>query len=155
MLAAVENVHHRNRENLCVCAADVLVQRHSIVVSCCACASQGNCESRICAELGLELCSVEIDHDLIDFALAGNIETDDLRCNDLVNVVNSLQSSLAAETLLVAVTEFERFTLTGGCAGRNDGTTERAGFCGNLSLDCRVTAGINYFTCINTYDIRH
>ena len=155
MLAAVENVHHRNRENLCVCTADVLIKRHSIIVRRSTCTGQGYSECSVCAELGLERCSVEIDHDLVDFALACNIKAEDLRSDNLVDVADSLQSSSSKETLLVTVTEFKSFAFTGGCARRNDGTSKRAGLCGNLCFYCRVAAGVDYFTCINTYDIRH
>ena len=155
VLAAIQDVHHRNRQNLGICTADVLVQRLSVVISSSSCASQGNRQRSICTQVALERRAIEIQHNLVNLGLAGNIHADQLRSDLGVDILNSLQNSLAAETLLITITELKSFPLTGRSTRRNNCASKCTGFSGNFAFNSRVAARIENFACINTYDIRH
>jgi len=146
MLAAVQDVHHRNRQNLGIGAADVLVQRQSAGIRCGSGSRQGNRQSGVGAEVGLELRAVQLEHRLVDLLLIEDVQADDFRGDLVVDVGNGLQRAGAIVSALVAVTKLNGLSLAGGCTGRYDGASPGTGLGIDFALYRRVAAGIQNFT---------
>src|SRR2546430_16391332 len=60
------------------------------------------------------------------------------RADHLVHVLHRLEHALAAEPLVIAVAQLDRFVLPGGGATRHGGPSGRAARKGNVRLDGRV-----------------
>ena len=116
MGSAVYDVHHWNRKDVSVCATDVSVKR-KVEVSCCSLGySEGYSEDGIGAEILLGVGSVECKELAVDGNLVERAHSDEFRSDDLVDIVNCLQDTLAHIALLVAVPEFEGLVLACGCS---------------------------------------
>ena len=152
--AAVQNVHHRNRQTCAGNAAQETIQRNIQCSCCCSCSSDGNCQDRICAQLGLVLCAVCCDHCLVHSVQVRGIHASDSLVNDGVDVFNCLGHALAQITCLVAVTQFQRLEFAGGCAA---GCSTSCGSTVNQShfrLNGRVSSGIQNFSANNLFDLQ-
>ena len=111
--AAVDDVHHRNGQSVSVAAADVAVQRHVQGLCCSLCSSQRHTEDGVCAELALGGSSVKGEHLMVDTALVEHAVALQCRRDDVVDILNSLQHTLAAVAVLVAVAKLKCFVLAG------------------------------------------
>ncbi len=149
----VNDVHHGNRENISVGAAQVAVQGHAQLCGSSLGNGQGNAQDGVGAQLALGRRTVQFDHGFVDGALLRGIHADDFRSNHLVHVVNSFQDTLAAIALFVAVAELKSLVFTGGSAGRNGSNTNKTGIQGNFNFDGRISAGIQDFSTENLYDL--
>ena len=78
MGAAVDDVHHRHREDVCVRPADVAIERHVEFVGGRLGHREADAEDGVGAEAGLVLRAVEVDHQLVDRPLVERIETLDV-----------------------------------------------------------------------------
>ena len=152
MGAAVDDVHHRDREDIGVGAADVAVQRKTEFLGGRLRDSEGNAEDGVRAELGLGRGAVEFDHGLVDSTLVGGHHAHDRRGNDLVDILHSLENALAA-IAGTAVAELESLVLTGGGTGRNGGDADKTAVKGNFNFDGGVAAGIEDLPTENLYDL--
>ncbi len=150
--AAVDDVHHRNREDIGVGAAEIAVQRKTELQGGCLGDGEGNAEDGVGAELGLGRGAVEFDHGLVDGALHGGVHADDGGGDDLVDVLHSLENALAA-IAGTAVAELEGLVLTGGGTGRNGGDADKTAVKGNFNFDGGVAAGIEDLPTENLYDL--
>ena len=119
MSAAVDDVHHRNRKHVSVGSADISVQRNLKLLCCSLCDCQGNAQNSVCAQFCLVLCSVQLDHKLVDVSLLESIHADDGWSDYLVNVPDCFKNALSAVTLRVLVAEFDSLVLAGGSSGWN------------------------------------
>ncbi len=88
MFTAVQDIHHRNRQNAGVDAADVFIERQADEISRRPSYSQGNAESCISAEFGFVGCSIESNHKIVDPSLIQNIFADDFGGNDVVDILH-------------------------------------------------------------------
>ena len=154
MGATVDDVHHRDREDIRVGAADVAVQRKTEFEGGRLRDSEGNAEDGVRAELGLGRGAVEFDHGLVDSTLVGGHHADDCRGDDLVDVLHRLENTLAA-VAGTAVAELEGLVLTGGSAGRNGGNADNAGIQGNFNFDGRIATGIENLATENFNDLHN
>ena len=73
--------------------------------------SDGNGQNGVCAQLGLVLGAVGVDHSLVDGVDVGSIHADDGISDDGVDVLHSLGDTLAQIAALVAVAQLQRFEL--------------------------------------------
>ena len=90
MGTTIEDVHHWNWQNLCICTTNVLVQWQTTGVSSSTCCSQRNSQSSVCTEVGLEWCTIQVKHSLIDSCLIEYVQTENLWSDLFVYVSNSL-----------------------------------------------------------------
>ena len=162
--AAVDDVHHRNREHLRVRAAEVFVKRQSTGFRRRFRNREGNAENRIRAELGLRFRPVELEHRLVDGDLVKRVETDEFRRNQRVDVVNRFEHALPAETFLgidtlgellrgnARVAEFERFIDARGSSRGNRRAPHSAGFKRDVHFNRGIAARIDNFATFNVND---
>jgi len=143
--AAVEDVHHRDRQDVGVGAADVAVERQVGGVRGGLRHGQGDAEDGVRAQLALVLGTVEFDHDRVDQALIGGILADDLVLDLLHDVLHGLADRLAAVDALVTVAQLDGLERTGGGAGGDGSTAAGAVFEGDLDLDGRVATRVEDF----------
>ena len=155
VLAAVQDVHHRRGQHVSVCAANILVKRKL----CGLCSSLGNSQrstkNGVCAEIALVFGAVKLKHDCIDTALIVGFHTDKSIGNFFVDVSNSLQRALAQVTLGIAIAKLHCFKSTGGCTGRNSGTTCCIIVENNLYLYRGVATGVKDLTTEHIDDGTH
>ncbi len=139
--AAVEDVHHRHRQDVRVRTADVAEQRQRRRVRRGLGHGERNAEDGVGAEPGLVRGAVKVQQRLVDQPLVVGAQPDD-RGSDLVeHGLHRLVDALAAVTR-AAVAQLHRLVFTGGRARRHRGAGERAVRQGHLDLDRRVAAGI-------------
>ena len=104
MSAAVQDVHHWNRELCCLSAAKESVERDSESSSCRTCCSDGDCEDRICSELALVLCAVELEHDAVQLV-------EGVRNGQRAQVLQGVTGSGKTFTVANVIQELQRPTL--------------------------------------------
>ncbi|CCK08265.1 phosphopyruvate hydratase [Cronobacter sakazakii 696] len=118
VLAAVDDVHHRNRHRefarSAVQFSDVLVQRHAFGSSSSFSVSQRNGQNGVCTEVRFVFSTVQIDHDLVDTSLIFSIFANDSLSDRAVNRANRFGYAFAQETGFVAIAQFQRFAGTSG-----------------------------------------
>ena len=140
--AAVEDVHHRHRQDVRVRAADVAEQRQAGAVRGRLGDRQADAEDGVRAELGLVRGAVEVEQGLVDQPLLVDVVPDDLLVDVLQDRGDRLLDTLAAVPGLVAVAQFDGLELAGGRArghGRpGDGVVVEQ----NLDLDSGVAARV-------------
>ena len=101
MGATVHDIHHRDRQDLGVGAADVAEQRqlkgHGSRLG----GGQGNAQDGVGAQLALGGGAVELKHARVDVDLVGGVAADQLRGDQLVHVLHGLEDPLAKVALAV------------------------------------------------------
>ena len=109
MCATIYDVHHRNRENVCVSTANVTVKRD--IESLCSRLSYSKryAENGICTEFALCRSAVESKHLIVDGTLVEHAIAFECGSDYVVYIVNSLGYALSAKAVLVAVAKFESF----------------------------------------------
>jgi len=144
MGAAVDDVHHRNRQDMGVRAADITVERQAGGFGRGLGDGERDAEDGIGAETRLVRRAVEGDHRLVDMDLAFGVETAD-RVEDLgIDRFDRLFDALAVITL-AAVTQLDGFVRAGGGARRNGRAAHRAVFQIDIHLDGRIAAAVEDF----------
>ncbi len=139
--AAVEDVHHRHRQDVRVRAADVAEQRQPGRLGGGLGHRQRHAEDGVGAQPRLVRRAVEVEQRLVDQPLVVGAQPDD-RGRDLVeHGLDRLLDALAA-VAGAAVAQFDRLVLAGRGARRHRGPGERAVDQGHLDLDRRVAAGV-------------
>ena len=141
MRAAVEDVHHRHRQQVRVGAADVAVERQVRAVRGGPGDGERDAEDRVGAELGLVGRAVELEHRLVDQPLVVGLEALDRRGDVLDDGLDGLLHALA-EVALAAVAQLDRLEGAGGRAAGHRGAGERAVVEGDLDLDGGVAARV-------------
>ena len=114
--AAVEDVHHRHRQQVGVGSAQVLVQRQIGGIGGSLGHSQRDSEDGVGAEAGLVLSPVQVQQHLVDDALLGGVEGFQCGGDDLVDGLHRLRHPLAEVPALIAVTALHGFEGPGGGA---------------------------------------
>ena len=139
---AVQDVHHRHRQAIAVYTAQKTVQRHFQRSGCCAAGCNGHCQNGVCAQIGLILGAVCLDHGGVHGVNVGSIHAHHCVRNDRVDVFHRLGHALAQIAALVAVPQFQRLKLAGGCTGRGASACHSAVRQRDLGLYGGVSAGV-------------
>ena len=152
--AAVQNVHHRNRQTSAGYAAQKTIQRN-VQCSCCgSCCGNGNCQNRIGTQIGLVLGAVCGDHCLVYCVQIRCVHTSDSFVDNGIDVFYSLGHALAQIASLVAVTQFQCFEFAGGStAGGStscNSTVNQCDFC----FYSRIASGIQNLSADNFFDLQ-
>ena len=124
--AAVQNVHHGDRQTVAVHAAEEAVEGHIQRSGRSAAGGDGDGQNGVGAQLGFVLGAVGVDHGLVDGIGVGGIHADDGISDDGVDVLHGLGDALAQIAALVAVAQLQRLELAGGCTGRGAAPGYRA-----------------------------
>ena len=111
MYGILENIPLICRHSIRVATADVAIERQTKCVSSSLGSSQRNTEDSVSTELALGWSAVESQHLVVECTLIENTVALKCRSDDVVNVLNSLQCTLAQVAVLVTVAEFESLVL--------------------------------------------
>ena len=152
--AAVQDVHHGDGQTVAVHAAEEAVEGHIQRGGRSAAGGDGNGQNGVCAQFGLVLGAVGVDHSLVDGIDVGGIHADDGICDDGVDVLHGLGDALAQIATLVTVAQLQRLELAGGCTGRGAAPGYRAIGQRDLGLYGGVAAGVQDLTAQNVYDLK-
>ena len=155
MLTAVQNIHHRNRQNMSHRTAKVTIKRKFAFFSLSFRNSHRNGENSISTEFAFVFSAIEFNHSFINVDLVIGIKTSQSVINSVINIFNGFQNTFSAKTGFVAITKFNSFVNTGRSAGRNSGTSESTALKNNISLNGRITTRINNFSSMNIYNSTH
>ena len=152
--AAVEDVHHRDRQQVGVGAADVTVERQAGRVGRGAGDGQRDAEDRVGAEVRLVGRAVEVDHRLVDEALVVGVEALERRADLLDDTGHGLLHALAAVRLL-AVAQLDRLERSGRGTARDRRAGERTVVQRHLDLDRGVAPRVEDLAGADSFDDRH
>ena len=152
--AAVEDVHHRHRQQVRVGAADVPVERQVRAVRGRPGHGERDAEDRVGAELGLVGRAVELEHRLVDQPLVVGLEALDHRGDVLHDGLDRLQHTLA-DVPLAAVAQLDRLERAGGRATGHRGARERAVVESDLDLHGGVAARVEDLAGADSCDGSH
>ncbi len=122
---AVQDVHHRHRQQMGVAPADVAVQGLSKRNRSGAGDGFGDRQNRVRTQPRLVLGAVQRDERLINCPLGHGIPGAQMFGYRPRNICHGLQNALAAVTLLVAVAKLGRFGLASGRSGWNRSPADR------------------------------
>ena len=155
MHAAVDDVHHRHRQQARGGAADVAVERLVLGDGRGLGHRQRHAEDGVGAEPALVGRAVERDHRLVDLGLRLGVHAAE-RVEDLaVDRIDRLAHALAAVARLVAVAQFDRLMRAGGGAGGHRGAAVGAVLQHHVDLDGRIAAAVEDFAADNVGDGGH
>ena len=118
MGAAVEDVHHRHRQQMGVRPTDVTEERQLGRLRGRLGDRERDSEDRVGAQRRLVRRAVQVDHHLVDDALLVGLDAEQRLTDDLVDRLDGLADALAAVPGS-AVAELHRLELTGRGAGRH------------------------------------
>ena len=144
MHAAIDDVHHRHRQQRRLLAADITVERQALRVGCGLGRGQRHAENGVGAEPLLVLGAVEIAQGLIEPALIGGIEAFERLADLAVDRRDRLLHALAA-IAGAAVPELVGLMRAGRGAGRHRGAAVMAALEHHIDLDGRVAAAVENF----------
>ena len=152
--AAVDDVHHRHRQDVRRVAAEVAPQRQVLLRRGRASGGQRDAEDRVRAQAGLVLGPVELDQLAVEALLVGRVVAGD-RLGDLaVDVADGLRDALA-EVGVAAVAQLGGLELARRGAGGDGGAAVRAGAQRDLHLDGGVAAGVKDLARVYGFDLAH
>ncbi|CAG7001180.1 hypothetical protein PICSAR164_02797 [Mycobacterium avium subsp. paratuberculosis] len=152
--AAVEDVHHRHRQDVRVGPAQVAEQRQLRGIGGRLGHGQRHAQDRVAAQPRLVRGAVQVDQRLVHQALVVGVQPDHRRADLVQHGLHRLLHALAAVPL-PAVAQFDGLVLTGRRPGRHRRAGERSVGQGDLDLDCRVTAGVEDLAGPDLLDNRH
>ena len=142
---AVQNIHHRQRQHLCVVAAHIAVEG-DIQGRCSSfCHSQGDTQNGVGTQTALIGGSVQLYELPIDANLIHDIHANQHFADFRIDVVYCLADALSKKTPGIAVPKFASFIDTGGSTGRNGCSAQTAVFQQNVYLNGGIAAGIENF----------
>src|SRR5699024_2889760 len=152
---AVEDVHHRHRQQVGVRAADVAEQGQVGALGGGAGRGQGDPQDGVGAELALVRAAVQVDQGLVQVPLVGGVQAEDLRGDGLGDGGDGVLHALAEVARLVTVAALDCLEGTGGCTGGNGCPGERSVIQGELDLHGRVAARVEDLACTDGLDTGH
>ena len=113
--AAVDDVHHRNRQLHDAGTAEIAVQRQTGFFGRRLGYGHGYGEHRVGAETAFVFGAVQIDQGAIQKRLFAGVQSDDRFGDFRVDVFDGFSDALAVVAAGIAVTQFDGFARTGGC----------------------------------------
>ena len=155
VFAAVHDVHHGNGQDLGVDAAQILIQGQAQAVCGSVGCGHGNAQDGVGAQIALVLRAVQFQEQRVQCGLVHDVHAYDGRCDDVVDVIDSLLYALAAVALLVAVPQFHRFVDAGAGAGRNDRSSHGIVVQPELDFHRRVASAVQDLSCVYFIDACH
>jgi hypothetical protein len=155
MLAAVDDVHHRDGKRARRDAADITIEREAACVGRGFRCGEADAEDRVGAEAALVRGAVEVDHRLVEFALVLGIEADEQVGDFAVHRCDRLGDALAEIPALVAVAQFDRLMRAGRRTRGHRSAAEAAVFEQHIDFDGGVAAAVEDFAAVDVDDGGH
>ena len=155
MHAAIDDVHHRHRQQARGGAADIAVERLALGLRGGLGGGERDAEDGIGAEAAFVGGAVERDHGLVDLGLRLGVHAAERLENLAVDRLDRLAHALAAVAGLVAVAQFHRLMHAGGGAGGHRGAAERAVLQDDVDFDGRIAAAVEDFAADDVGDGGH
>ena len=143
MCAAVQDVHHRNRQTITADSAQETIQRNIQCQSCRSCAGNGYCQNRVRAQIGLILGSVSLDHRCVYRIDIRSIHSLQRIVDYSVDVLHCLGNALSAKAALIAITKLQSLKLSGRSSARSCASAYYSTRQNNLCLYCRIASGVD------------
>ena len=145
MRAAVDDVHHRHRQDVGRDAADVAVERHAEALGRGLGDGEAGAEDGVGAEPALVGGAVELDQDAVDAGLVGGGEPGQGVADRAVDRLDRPAHALAAVAALVAVAQLDRLVRAGRGARGHRGAAHGAVLEQHVDLDGRDCRGCRGF----------
>jgi len=140
--AAVDDIHHGNRQQPRPDATHIAIERQRIGDRSRLRHRERDAEQRVGAQPALVGRAVERDHGLVDLALCLRVHAADRVENLAVDRVERLGHALAEIAALVAVAQLDRLILAGGGARGHRGAALGAVIQLHIDLDGRIAATV-------------
>ena len=155
MLAAIDDVHHRGRQDAGIDAADIAVERQAAAFRRRLGHGQRDAEHGIGAEAGLVVGAVHLDHQLVDQALVGGIEAFDGLEDLAIDRLAGLFNALAAKAGRLAVAQLMSLIGAGRSTRGHGGAAGGAVAQGDVHLDGGIAPAVQDFAGENVDDLTH
>ncbi len=155
MRAAVEDVHHRRRQDACIYATQIAVERHAKRLGSRTRTGHRNSQNGIRAQPALVFRPVERQHGRIDQSLIASVQPFELRSDDALHVLHSLQHTLAEIVLLVAITQFHRLVLARGGTAWDGRAPASAVLQDHVGFNRRVATAVQDLPCLDGDNLNH
>jgi hypothetical protein len=155
MNAPVEDVHHRNGQQVGIDAADIAIEGQPDRIGRCFCRCKADAQDRIGTKATLVLRPVEIDERGIDIDLVLGFHSDHCVGDFAVHGLDGVADALPAPAALVAVTKFHGLVRSGRGARRHGSAAHAAVFEGDVHLDCRIAAAVEDLARVDVDDSSH
>ncbi len=152
--AAVEHVHHRDRQHVGGLAAQVAPQRQALLGRRGVGGGQGHGQERVGAQAGLVRRAVERDQHPVQRGLAGGVLAADGGGDLAVDVVDRLAHPLA-HPVRAAVAQLGGLELARRGAGGHRRPAPRPGLQAELDLDGRIAAAVEDLAGMHVLDLAH
>ena len=150
--AAVDDVHHRGRQQPGADAAQVAEQRQPAVVGRGMGVGQRHAQNGVGAQVLLVLGAVELDHAVVERDLIDGVHAAQFVGQLGVDVVDGLENPLAEILRLVAVAELQGLVDAGAGPAGDGGAAERAVGQFHVDLDGGIAAAIENLSGANVYN---
>ena len=98
MSATVNEVHHWNRQDFCVCATQVTVKWQTQLGCGGSSVRQRDRQNRVATKFGFVVCAIQCQHRVIHRVLVGGVQTDHFVGDQVFNVFDGLKHAFATVT---------------------------------------------------------
>jgi len=153
--AAVQDVHHRHGQHVCVDPADVAVEREVYICSGSLGCSKRYTQDRVGAQTALVLCAVNLNDEAVDAQLVCYVHPDQLWPQLLVDVIDSLHHALAVIALGISVAQLHGLMDAGRRTRGYSRDPYGAQFRRDLHFDSRIAPRIQNLSSSDTDYRRH
>ena len=140
MRAAVEDIHHRTRQNLGVASADIAIQADAQRCGCGLGAGQRRAENGVCAKTALIGRAVQRNQQAIDGCLVKGILSRQGQSDFGVHMMDGLRHAFSHVAYRIAVAQLAGFVYSCGSAGRHRSAAKRSIAEQDVHLDSRIAA---------------
>ncbi len=155
MFPAVDDVHHRDRQDAGRGAADIAEQRLRREIGGGFCNGKAHTQNGVCPKAALVVGAVEFDHRHVDADLFGGIHADDFIGDLSVHGGDRFENTFAHVAALVAIPLFNGLVCAGGCARWHGGAADGAVFQKDVDFDRGVAPAVEDFAGVDVDDGAH
>ncbi len=155
MRAAIDDVHHRHRQNMRIGVADIAPQRHAGLFGGGLGDGERHAEDGVGAQAAFVLGAVQFDHGTVEDQLFLGIHARQRVIDLAIDGLDGLQHALAAVTALVAVAQFDSLMRAGRGARGDGGAAETARLQDDIHLDGGIAARIENFAGVDVGNRGH
>ncbi len=154
MRAAVQDIHHRHRQDAGRVAAEITEERNPAGRRGGVGGRERYAQERVCAQVLFVGSAIERDDLLIDLRLLERIEAGQRGSDHIDYAAHRFRDAFSAEALLVAIAQFPRLMLAGAGAARNGRAPHRAAFQMDIDFDGGIAARIQDLARVDFCDAR-
>ena len=143
---AVDDVHHRDREDFGVRPTEIFVERDPDLCGGGFGGGERDGEDRVRSDLLFCRGAIDGEHRFVEADLVESVEPDDRRGEELADIGDRFGHALAEIAGFVAIAEFDGFVLPGAGSAGNSSATEDSSGEFDVGFDGRIPAGIKDLT---------